>query len=63
MYSSEIETFLKERKYLLTPQECNLIMNVDVNSQIKSMKYFCDNNEYHVITDDGYYFIFRVKNN
>ena len=24
MYSSEIETFLKERNYQITPEECNL---------------------------------------
>ena len=61
MYSSEMETFLKERDYVVTPKECNILMDVNTNTQIKNMKYFCDNNEYHISTDDGYYFIFRVK--
>lgn len=61
MYSEEIETFLRERNYEVTMEECNLLMDVNTNTQIKSMKYLCENNEYHIITDDGYYFKFRVK--
>lgn len=61
MYSEEIEAFLRERDYVLTSEECNKIINVNTNTQIKNMKYFCANNEYHVSTDDGYNFIFRVK--
>lgn len=62
MYSSEIEAFLKERNYQLTAEECNLLMDINTNTQIKSMQYYCDNNEYHIITDDGYHFKFYVKN-
>lgn len=61
MYSSEIETFINERNGRLTMEECNLLMDVNINTQIINMKYFCDNNEYHIVTDDGYYFKFRVK--
>lgn len=61
MYSNEIEEFLKERNYVVTSEECNQIMDVNTNTQIKNMKYFCANNEYHIITDDGYTFIFKVK--
>lgn len=61
MYSSEMEQFLKERDYLLTAEECNYLMDVNTNTQIINMKYFCDNNEYHICTDDGYYFVFHVK--
>ena len=61
MYSEEIEHFLKERNYVVTPEECNLLMDINTNTQIKSMKYFCGNNEYHIITDDGYHFIFTVR--
>ena len=57
MYSEEIE----RRNYVLTPEECNLLMDVNTNTQISNMKYFCANNEYHISTDDGYYFIFRVE--
>lgn len=61
MYSSEIENFLKERDYVVTPEECNVLMDINTNTQITHMKYFCANNEYHISTDDGYNFIFRVK--
>ncbi len=61
MYSSEIEQFLKERNYMVTPEECNILMDVNINTQISHMKYFCANNEYHIDTDDGYNFVFRVK--
>lgn len=61
MYSTEIEQFLKERNYILTPDECNLLMDVNTNTQITNMKYFCANNEYHISTDDNHYFVFRVK--
>lgn len=61
MYSAEIETFLKERNYIVTPEECNLLMDINTNTQIKSMKYFCQSNEYHIVTDDDYYFKFYVR--
>lgn len=60
MFSWEIENFIKERDYKLTPEECNLIMDVNKNPQITHMKYICANNEYHVSTDDGYNFKFTV---
>ncbi len=60
MYSNEIERFLQERNYIVTPEECNLLMDVNTNTQIVNMK-FCTNNEYHISTDDGYYFKFTVK--
>lgn len=61
MYSSEIEKFLKDRDYVVTPEECNLLMDVNTNTQISRMRYFVDGNEYHIITDDGYFFKFWVK--
>lgn len=61
MYSCEIEQFLRERNYWVTPEECNYLMDVNTHTQITNMKYFWDNNEYHIITNDGYHFIFRVK--
>lgn len=61
MYSSEIEQFLKERNYIVTPEECNLLMDVNTNTQITNMKYFCADNEYHIYTDDNYIFKFKVK--
>ncbi len=61
MYSSEIERFLQERNYVVTPEECNLLMDVNTNTQITNMKFSCTNNEYHISTDDGYYFKFNVR--
>ena len=61
MYSSEIETFLKERNYAVTPEECNLLMDINTNTQITNMKYFYKENEYHICTDDGYTFVFKVR--
>lgn len=61
MYSWEIEKFIRERDYKLTPEECNKLMDVNENKQISHMKYFFENNEYHISTDDGYYFVFEVK--
>ena len=61
MYSAEIETFLKERDYKITPDECSLLMDINTNTQISHMKYFAANNEYHIITEDGYFFRFQVK--
>lgn len=63
MYSVEIEAFLKERNYKVTPQECNYIMDTNKNTQIRNIKYFFANNEYHIETDDGYHFVFWVISN
>lgn len=61
MYSNEIEQFLQERNYVLTPEECNLLMDINTNTQITNMKYLVANNKYHISTNDGYNFIFTVK--
>ena len=61
MYSNEINCFLKERNFVVTPQECALLLDVDTNTQITNIKYFCANNEYHIYTNDGYTFKFWVK--
>ena len=61
MYSAEIDTFLKERNYRITPEECNVLMDVNTNTQISHMRYFVEGNEYHIVTDDGYFFRFWVK--
>ena len=61
MYSDEIETFLKERNYVVTSEECNILMDVNTNTQITNMKYFSANNEFVINTNDGYTFRFWVK--
>ena len=61
MYSCEMEQYIRNRDYRLNPDETNKIINIVENPQIKSMKYFCEGNEYVVITEDGYTFKFSVK--
>lgn len=63
MYSGEMEQFIRNRNYVLNPEECNKIINVTENPQIKSMKYLCEGNRFVVITDDGYTFKFSVNSN
>lgn len=60
MYSEEIEDFLRERNYVVTMDECNRLVDINVNTQIKNMKFFCANNEYVINTEDGYCFKFWV---
>lgn len=62
MYSSEIEALLKAHNYVLTPEQCEKVMDVNTNKQIAHMKYLCADNEIHIATDDGYYFRFTVQN-
>ena len=61
MYSSEIETFLKERNYVVNPEECNLLMDINQNPQIDHMQYFTADNQYVIFTNDNYCFRFWVK--
>ena len=61
MYSTEIEAFLKERNNILTPEECNMIIDVNTNTQIEHIQYSCTDNEYVISTSDGYFFSFTVK--
>ena len=61
MYSYEIENFLQQRNYIVTSEECNMLMDINTNTQITNMKYYYENNEYHIYTDDGYFFKFQVK--
>lgn len=61
MYSCEIEKFLQDRNNIVTPEECCFLMDINTNTQISHMKYLAQDNEYNIITDDGYFFRFWVK--
>ena len=61
MYSSEIETFLQERNYVVNPEECNILMDINQNPQIDHMQYFSGDNRYVIFTNDNYCFKFWVK--
>ena len=63
MYSGEIEMFLREHNYVVTPEECNMLMDINKNSQIKNMKFLCEHNQYVITTEDGYCFKFWVTPN
>ena len=38
MYSGEIEMFLKERNNMVTSEECNMLVDINQNPQIKNIK-------------------------
>ncbi len=61
LYSYEIEKFLKDRNYSLTAKECAELIDTNANTQINMVKYLPFNNEFHVSTNDGYFFIFKTK--
>lgn len=61
MYSYEIENFLKERNYCLTPEEILEVINVSINTQIFYISYNQEYNYYEIRTRDGYCFKFGVK--
>ena len=61
MYSDEIESFLRERNYEITPEECNVLMDVDKNPQICHMQFYAGINECQIDTDDDYHLRFRIK--
>lgn len=61
MYSYEIEEYLRERNYTLTPNEILEIINVSINTQIFYISYNSEYNYYEIRTRDGYCFKFGVK--
>lgn len=58
MYSYEIKLFLDERNHVLSREEFLELTDVQKNPQIKSMKYDTSNDNYEIVTSDGYYFTF-----
>lgn len=61
VYSWEIDMYIREKKYVLTPKEGSEIMNMRENPQIVRIKYMDSDGSYSVETNDGYYFMFQVK--
>lgn len=60
MYSYEIEMFLREHNYVVTPEECCRLLDINTNTQIDNIKYSCENNQYVINTLDGFRFTFWV---
>lgn len=61
MYSEEIEGFLRNRNYVVSPEECAELINTNINTQISRVKYYSFQNEYQIDTMDGYVFRFKVQ--
>lgn len=61
MYSHEIQKYLEERNYTLTPEEILQIIDVSINTQIFYISYNSEYNFYEIRTRDGYCFKFGVK--
>ena len=59
MYSEEIKKYLKLKKYLLTIDEYLMLIE---NSQVREVEYKSNNN-FNMITDDGYIFSFKITEN
>ena len=53
--------YIREKNYVLTPKEGSEIMNMRENPQIVRIKYMDSDGSYSVETNDGYYFMFQVK--
>lgn len=62
MYSWEIEKFLSDRNYALTKDEYFRITDMTVNPQIARIKYNAYEDDFQLITIDGYSWIIRLKN-
>jgi len=56
LYSYEMEKYLQDHNYSLTSKECVEFLNSKVNTQIGTVKYLPFSNEFHVSTNDGYFF-------
>lgn len=61
MYSYEIQKYLEDRNYCLTPEEILEVINVSINTQIFYISYNAEYNHYEIRTKDGYTFKFGAK--
>lgn len=59
MYSHEIESLLKYKNYLINVKD---YINIIESRQVREVDYK-GNNNFEVITDDGYKFSFRIVYN
>ena len=57
MYSWELETYIEERNHILTPEESVFVQNTNLHPQINHIK--CEENAFHIWTDDGYHLWFQ----
>jgi hypothetical protein len=61
VYSWEIDNYLRFRNWKLEKHEYIYISDTKVNPQISRIKYEPFSNSFYMETDDGYNWIFRLK--
>ena len=61
IYSYEIDYYLRSRNWLLTRDEYLYVSDVQNNPQISKLKYNPYDNSLYLETEDGYNWIFRLK--
>lgn len=61
MYSWEIDNYIRSRNWILKKHEYIYISDIKVNPQISKIKYEQFSNSFYMETDDGYNWIFRLK--
>lgn len=62
MFSWEIEKFLSDRNYSLTKEEYFEITDISMNPQIARIRYNAFEDDFQIITMDGYSWIVRLRN-
>ena len=61
MYSWEIDSYLRSRNWELTKCEYLYVSDIKVNPQISKLKYEPFNNSFYMETNDGFNWVFRIK--
>ena len=61
MYSWEIDSYLRSRNWELTKCEYIYVSDVKINPQISKIKYEAFNNSFYMETNDGFNWVFRIK--
>lgn len=61
MYSWEIDNYLRNKNYVINKDEYVNLINISSSSQIIYVKYDAYSNSFYVETNDGYNWVFRIK--
>ena len=61
IYSWAIDQYLRTRNWLLNREEYIYVSNVNASPQIQKIKYNPYDTSFYMETDDGYNWIFRIK--
>ena len=63
MYSYEIDNYLRERNWDLTPHDYGIVCDIKTSPQICRIQYDAFIDVFHMWTNDGYHWMFRIVNN